>query len=153
MANSLRCVVATRAFEARRSGSIPGRSADETDTHRGGNCWSLHLTLNQAHTGSIPVLGAVARSGAGFQRLTVNEFVAGSIPASHPRENFRWQFPLGRELDCLSSRCGFDSRCHRFANAAFDYWLGRLLLRQQEGDRNSYAVLASIEATKRRGRF
>ena len=25
--------------------------------------------------------------------------------------------------------------------AAFDYWLGRLLLRQQEGDRNSYAVL------------
>ena len=28
------------------------------DTHRGGNCWSLHLTLNQAHTGSIPVLGA-----------------------------------------------------------------------------------------------
>ncbi len=40
-----------------------------------------------------------------------------------------------------------------FTNAAFDYWLGRLLLRQQEGDRNSYAVLASIEATKRRGRF
>ena len=28
-----------------------------------------------------------------------------------------------------------------FKNAAFDYWLGRLLLRQQEGDRNSYAVL------------
>ncbi len=27
-----------------------------------------------------------------------------------------------------------------FINAAFDYWLGRLLLRQQEGDRNSYAV-------------
>ena len=40
-----------------------------------------------------------------------------------------------------------------FKHAAFDYWLGRLLLRQQEGDRNSYAVLASIEATKRRGRF
>jgi hypothetical protein len=28
-----------------------------------------------------------------------------------------------------------------FTNAAFDDWLGRLLLRQQEGDRNSYAVL------------
>ena len=26
--------------------------------HRGGNCWSLHLALNQANTGSIPVLGA-----------------------------------------------------------------------------------------------
>ena len=53
------------------------------DLHRGGNCWSLHLALNQANTGSIPVLGAVARSGAGFQRLTVNEFVAGSIPVGH----------------------------------------------------------------------
>ena len=93
------------------------------DLHRGGNCWSLHLALNQANTGSIPVLGAVARSGAGFQRLTVNEFVAGSIPVGHP------------------------------CNAAFDYWLGRLLLRQQEGDRYSYAVLASNEAIKRRGRF
>ena len=67
--------------------------------HRGGNCWSLHLTLNQAHTGSIPVLGAVARSGAGFQRLTVNEFVAGSIPVGHPRANifggkFLWEGSL-----------------------------------------------------------
>ena len=48
---------------------------------------------------------------------------------------------------------GFDSRCHRFHQAAFDYWLGRLLLRQQEGDRYSYAVLASAEAFKWRGRF
>ena len=39
--------------------------------------------------------------------------------------------------------------------AAFDYWLGRLLLRQQEGDRNSYAVLGWRQGwlTKRRGRF
>ena len=61
----------------------------QTSKHRGGNCWSLHLALNQANTGSIPVLGAVARSGAGFQRLTVNEFVAGSIPVGHP-EPIRW---------------------------------------------------------------
>ena len=57
IANSLRRVDATRAFEARRSGAIPGRSA-EIVLHRGGNCWSLHLALNQANTGSIPVLGA-----------------------------------------------------------------------------------------------
>jgi hypothetical protein len=31
----------------------------------------------------------VARSGVGFQRLTVNEFVAGSIPVGHP-EPIRW---------------------------------------------------------------
>ena len=56
----------------------------------------------------------MASSGAGFQRLTVNEFVAGSIPVGHPLQ------------------------------AAFDYWLGRLLLKQQEGDRYSYAVLGSV---------
>ncbi len=68
-----------------------------------------------------------------------------------PCEPLRWQVPLGRELDCLSSCCGFDSRCHRFEITAFDYWLGRLLLRQQEGDRNSYAVLCLAKSW--RGRF
>jgi hypothetical protein len=50
---------------------------------------------------------------------------------------------VGRKLDCLSSCCGFDSRCHRFHFAAFDYWLGRLLLRRTRGDRNTYALLHS----------
>jgi hypothetical protein len=77
---------------------------------------SEQLRLDGEFIGSIPVSGAVARSGVGFQRLTVNEFVAGSIPVGHPY------------------------------HAAFDYWLGRLFFRQQEGDRNSHAVLASNEA-------
>ena len=80
----------------------------------------------------------------------MNEFVAGSIPVGHPE-------PIGKSLWegnlIVQVAFGFDSRCHRFHQAAFDYWLGRLLLRQQEGDRNSYAVLASAEAFKWRGRF
>lgn len=91
-------------------------------------------------SGAIPGRSAVARSGVGFQRLIVTEFIAGSIPASHPGSK-RWQVPLGRELDCLSSRCGFDSRCHRFFNAASDDWLVRLSLEQPKRDRNSETVL------------
>lgn len=121
-------------------------------SHRGGNCWLLHLTLTQANTGSIPVLGAVAVLHW-FQELRCERSPCRFNSDRSHCEHIRWQFPLGRKLDCLSSRCGFDSRCHRFTQAAFDYWLGRLLLRQQEGDRNCYAVLASIEATKRHGRF
>ncbi len=66
---------------------------------RSSSCWSLHLALNEEFIGSIPVSGAVARSGVGFQRLTVNEFVAGSIPVGHPRVNifggnFLWEGSL-----------------------------------------------------------
>ena len=59
----------------------------------------------------------------GFRNFAVNEVHVGSIPIGHP------------------------------LHAAFDYWLGRLFFRQQEGDRNSHAVLASNEATLWRGRF
>ena len=57
--HSLRCVDAARAFEARRSGAIPGRSA-LTMKRRSSSCWSLHLALNEEFIGSIPVSGAVA---------------------------------------------------------------------------------------------
>ena len=39
--------------------------------------------VKRMSAGSIPATGAVAGSGVGFQRLAVNEFVAGSIPVSH----------------------------------------------------------------------
>ena len=102
----------------------------------------------------------MARSGVGFQRLTVNEFVAGSIPVSHLANifggKFLWEGSLivyqvaGFKVFGGSTRVAIALKC-----AAFDYWLGRLLLRQQEGDRNSYAVLGRQQdwPTKRRGRF
>ncbi len=111
---------------------------------RSSSCWSLHLALNEEFIGSIPVSGAVARSGVGFQRLTVNEFVAGSIPVGHPREHIRSQFPLGRKLDCLSSRCGFDSRCHR----------SKVHSKQSLVDRRkTYRLSAKDYQLFRRGRF
>lgn len=48
-----------------------------------GSRWWLGLTVNQFAAGSIPAYGAVARFGVGFQRLIVNELVAGSIPVGH----------------------------------------------------------------------
>ena len=84
----------------------------------------------------------------------MNEFVAGSIPVGHPRVNiFGGNFLWEGSLIVYQVAAGSTPVAIAFNQAAFDYWLGRLLLRQQEGDRNSYAVLASIEATKRRGRF
>ena len=62
-------------------------------------------------------------SCTGFRNFAVNEVHVGSIPIGHP------------------------------LHAAFEYWLGRLSFEQQEGDRNSHAVLASNEATLWRGRF
>ena len=51
-----------------------------------------------------------------------------------------------------SACCRYSSEAYQFRSicqrlhesehhAAFDYWLGRLFFRQQEGDRYSYAVL------------
>ena len=55
--------------------------------------------------------------------LTVDQVVASSILVTS----------AGLAVDCQLTTDNY--------LAAFDYWLGRLLLRQQEGDRNSYAVL------------
>ena len=84
----------------------------------------------------------------------MNEVHVGSIPIGHPRVNiYGGNFLWEGSLIVYQVVAGSTPVAIAFNNAAFDYWLGRLLLRQQEGDRNSYAVLASIEATKRRGRF
>lgn len=83
----------------------------------------------------------MARSGVGFQRLTVNEFVAGSIPVSHLANIFGGKFLWEGSLIVYQVAAGSTPVAIALKYAAFDYWLGRLLLRQQEGDRNSYAVL------------
>ena len=82
----------------------------------------------------------------GFRNFAVNEVHVGSIPIGHPREHFRWQVPLGRKLDCLSSRCGFDSRCHRFQSSRI-----RLLARSaasQAAGRRSKLLCGTWSATK-----
>ena len=55
------------------------------------------LPVKETIDGSNPSAGAVARSGVGFQRLTVNEFVAGSIPVGHPDVKFLVVSSSGKE--------------------------------------------------------
>ena len=71
----------------------------------------------------------------------MNEFVAGSIPVSHLANIFGGKFLWEGSLIVYQVAAGSTPVAIAFKYAAFDYWLGRLLLRQQEGDRNSYAVL------------
>jgi len=73
-----------------------------------------------------------------------------------PSRNFRWTVFLWKELDCLSSRCGFGLPfAIGFPIAAFDYWArSAAFFRQQEGDRKLYAVLRFDRSNKTAcGRF
>ena len=99
----------------------------ETNPFRSSSCWSLHLALNEEFIGSIPISGTVARSGVGFQRLTVNEFVAGSIPVGHLCMNMNGgKFLWEGSLIVYQVAAGSTPVAIALKQAAFDYWLGQL---------------------------